>query len=258
MSRRNTVDTFWERVAKTTTLDCWLWLGTTSKKKTGPYGSFCFKGKVFPAHRFAYEITRGPIPGKCVLDHLCRNPQCVNPDHLEPVSNTENLLRGFFKNGLPRRSATHCKRGHSLAGDNLSTQGQGKFRRCKKCSDDWFSQRYQKLKEKTKNNHSPQKMKTHCKKGHLFDEENTRISSKSRKRTCRKCHAISSNERYYRKIRPENAGPKNSLKTHCKRGHELTLDNLYRFEKTGKRQCLTCWNTVHCNRNQGRVLPSTV
>jgi hypothetical protein len=46
------------------------------------------------AHRFAYLEFVGPIPDGLVLDHLCRNKKCVNPDHLEPVTNAENLRRG--------------------------------------------------------------------------------------------------------------------------------------------------------------------
>lgn len=46
------------------------------------------------AHRHVYEVMRGPIPDGLALDHLCRNPSCVNPDHLEPVTHRENLQRG--------------------------------------------------------------------------------------------------------------------------------------------------------------------
>ena len=58
------------------------------------YGQFKVGGRVVLAHRFAYEMVVGPIPDGLQLDHLCRVRHCVNPDHLEPVTNRENALRG--------------------------------------------------------------------------------------------------------------------------------------------------------------------
>jgi hypothetical protein len=52
-------------------------------------------GKRARAHRFYYEKKCGPIPDGLTLDHLCRIRACVNPDHLEPVTNTENCRRGL-------------------------------------------------------------------------------------------------------------------------------------------------------------------
>jgi hypothetical protein len=66
------------------------------------------------------------------LDHLCRNKACVNPAHLEPVTNRENVLRGV---GLSAENArkTHCKRGHPLSGDNVVVSKGGRKRRCVAC-----------------------------------------------------------------------------------------------------------------------------
>ena len=78
---------FWAKVDKTET--CWLWTGGQS----AGYGRFGFKGRPnLGAHRFAYELLVGPIPPGLDLDHLCRVRNCVNPDHLEPVTRRENLL----------------------------------------------------------------------------------------------------------------------------------------------------------------------
>jgi HNH endonuclease len=112
---------FWRLVGKGD--DCWSWLGATSLG----YGIFQKK----KAHRVSYELSVGEIPEGLVLDHLCRNTICVRPDHLEPVTIGENVLRGFNPPAENARK-THCHRGHELLPDNVSIiQG---WRRCKACA----------------------------------------------------------------------------------------------------------------------------
>lgn len=135
MRRTGTTDTrympspaerFWPRVNKTST--CWLWTGSR-----GEYGHAVFKlgDNNVPAYRFAWEQLRGPIPEGKVLDHLCRVPWCVNPDHLQPVDNGENVLRGIGPGAINKRK-THCKRGHEFAGANLRIAPDGS-RVCRDC-----------------------------------------------------------------------------------------------------------------------------
>jgi hypothetical protein len=81
---------FWRRVEKQPS-GCWEWQGALSE---WGYGSLVIVGRKVPAHRFSYEIHTGPIPEGLVIDHLCRNPSCVNPEHLEAVTNEENIRRG--------------------------------------------------------------------------------------------------------------------------------------------------------------------
>ena len=116
---------------------CWVWLG--SKQPAG-YGQMTVDGKLRRAHRVSYELVKGRIPDGLDLDHLCHNPSCVNPNHLEPVTRRENLLRG---NTIPARHAakTHCINGHALTGDNISLS-EG-FRRCKTCWRNRANKRYQ-------------------------------------------------------------------------------------------------------------------
>ena len=74
---------------------CWVW----NKPNSAGYGYISYLGKPQPAHRISYEIFNGPIPDKLHIDHLCRNRACVNPEHLEAVTQVENTLRGYQSRG---------------------------------------------------------------------------------------------------------------------------------------------------------------
>lgn len=108
--------------------DCIEWTG--SRLPTG-YGYIRIAGRGVYAHRFFFERAKGPIPPGLHIDHLCRNTSCVNPDHLEAVTQRENTLRGINPAAENARK-THCKRGHPLSGDNLQIKRDG-ARLCRKC-----------------------------------------------------------------------------------------------------------------------------
>jgi hypothetical protein len=72
--------------------ECWEWQGGSTPQGYGRTKGD--HGKLVPAHRYFYELHIGPIPEGLVIDHLCKNPPCVNPDHLETVTVTENNRRG--------------------------------------------------------------------------------------------------------------------------------------------------------------------
>jgi hypothetical protein len=92
--------------------NCWLFAGSTNQKDYGSIWNSAI-GKLQKAHRFMYEALIGEIPEGLVLDHLCGITRCINPDHLEPVTNRENLLRGQGIAASNLRK-THCKHGHPL------------------------------------------------------------------------------------------------------------------------------------------------
>lgn len=121
---------FWSRVEVHQPSACWEWTG--SRSGSG-YGSFSLGARhgSFPAHRVAYAILLGRIDPNESLDHLCRNPSCVNPDHLESVSQRVNTLRGY---GITSQNAKkdRCCAGHELTPNNLYIGPQG-WRNCLTC-----------------------------------------------------------------------------------------------------------------------------
>lgn len=103
---------FWERNEPEPNTGCWLWLGARSEG----YGNVLWDGRSQKAHRVAYFLALGPIPSGLDLDHKCRQPACVNPRHLEPVTASTNTRRGLlWQNGAKTHNAfkSHCPQGHA-------------------------------------------------------------------------------------------------------------------------------------------------
>ncbi len=107
---------FWAKVDKSEV--CWLWTGDKLKLgygKVPPKHEPTWRSRY--AHRISYEMLVGPIPDRMVLDHLCRNPSCVKPEHLEAVPARENIRRGVSPVAQTLVSCDElgiCKSGHPL------------------------------------------------------------------------------------------------------------------------------------------------
>jgi HNH endonuclease len=112
---------------------CWLWRAALA----GRYGHFTNnKGKTVWAHRVAYELARGPISKGLTVDHLCENPACVNAEHMQLLTASENLAR---RHRLHRK--TECAHGHPLTAETTYEDG-----RCRQCSRNDALRRYHRAK----------------------------------------------------------------------------------------------------------------
>jgi HNH endonuclease len=110
---------------------CWLWERT---RGLAGYGWMYWRDKMRPAHRVAYMLFIGKIPEGYEIDHRCRERGCVNPDHLEAVTRSENVRRGMGPAITAYRSATrqYCHRGHLLDEANTyRTSRNGRW--CREC-----------------------------------------------------------------------------------------------------------------------------
>jgi len=112
--------------------ECMLWAKALTTKGYG-FISYSKNGRQVrqQAHRALYEAEYGELPKELVLDHLCRNKACINLEHLEPVSNRENIMRGVL--GELR---THCKQGHEKNETNTWVTPKG-HTKCRICHNSW-------------------------------------------------------------------------------------------------------------------------
>lgn len=169
---------FWEKVRKG---ECWEWTGCITNRG---YGLFQDGKKLRSVHRWSYERFIGQIPDGLTIDHLCRNRACVRPDHLEPVSARENVLRGI---GISAENArkTECLRGHPLSGDNLYLyQGKRHCRACRAAND--------KARRAARKTMPHSRDRTHCPRGHPYAGDNLRIHHG--RRVCRECRRTKQRE----------------------------------------------------------------
>jgi hypothetical protein len=139
---------FFAKVEKTDT--CWNWTGARSAYRpkriiagaTQGYGVISINNRPFYVHRASWLMHNGPLIQGLVIDHLCENTLCVNPDHMQQVTNDENTKRSDKHSSKTKYFRQHCKNGHVR-----TEEMRGKA--CFEC-------------------YPPKKgIKTHCKRGHV-------------------------------------------------------------------------------------------
>jgi hypothetical protein len=102
-----------------------------------PAVKWTIKGKLYQAraHRYSYTLHVGPIPEELAIDHTCNNKNCVNPSHLEAVTQAENNRRKAARN-------PQCKEGHERTPDNLTARGQCRI--CERAYQKAYQKEYKK------------------------------------------------------------------------------------------------------------------
>lgn len=138
---------FWDKTIPEPNSGCILWTAGTT---FGGYGVFRVHGRLKRAHIFSYELVHGSVPDGMQLDHKCRVPCCVNPGHLEAVTQRENILRGTAPPAINARM-TVCINGHEFTTENthIFYESNGKVhRRCKICLRQYQNERYRKQHER--------------------------------------------------------------------------------------------------------------
>ena len=101
-------DRFWSQVDKSGR--CWMWTG--SRGGDG-YGLFNSGGRLYSAHRLAYQLAVGTIPTGLVIMHECDNRACVNPAHLKPGTHAENMQDKVAKGRVPKQYKVRLRQMYS-------------------------------------------------------------------------------------------------------------------------------------------------
>jgi hypothetical protein len=158
---------------------CWIYSRGLS---SAGYGSFSIKNVSYSAHRVSFELFKDKIAPTNVIDHICRNRKCVNPEHLRQVSYKVNARENNSSPATINAAKTHCKNGHELCGANLyARNGRRHCRACREAT--WKS----KLTGVGKGYHN--RIKTHCKYGHEYSADNIYIKKSMKSgRICRVCY----------------------------------------------------------------------
>jgi len=169
---------------------CILWTANNYKG----YGRFTVNGEDVWAHRWIYEQKHGPIPKGMTIDHLCVNPPCVNDEHMEVVTQSENTSRmhkRLIDAGV--RYKTHCKYGHEYTYDNTyyyEKDGR-KLRQCRICIKDRWNKSYIPSRNRGEDGRV-----TSCKNGHPYTDDNKLIN----KYGIKVCKACRGNYKKFRKF----------------------------------------------------------
>jgi hypothetical protein len=195
--------------------ECLLWTGALVRG----YGVVSEAGRSKYVHRVMYELSAGPIADGLDLDHLCRTPTCVNPDHLEPVSRSENVAR--MLNAQPK---DRCRRGHRY--DEVGRTAKGACIACYEAAN----ARRAPTSRPAPRPYKPRRgdRETHCAQGHEYE-----VTGRFRSGGCRQCQAEKDAARGQR--------ADSRIERYCPNGHDLAL-----VGQRAARHCQACWDEGWC------------
>lgn len=179
VSRRSNIELyFWSLVKIPATPDsCWNWTGPLDGSGYGrAVARQLSPTNTKMAHRWVYEQRVGTIPDGMVIDHLCRNRSCVNPEHLEPVLSAENTRRG-----LHGELRIRCAHGHELSAENTYVRKSDGSRRCRRCAAVQT-----RASRQVNGGQAAPWARTRCPQNHAYTAGNTRINKRGA-RVCRQC-----------------------------------------------------------------------
>jgi hypothetical protein len=127
MGRATWQERLWAKAAPNDA-GCLIWHARIDRHGYGMFRGPRIGGRsgMSSAHRWAYIAATGHVPDGLVVDHLCNVTVCINPDHLEAVTNAENQRRKSERQ-------THCKWGHEFTEENTRRSRGGRGRSCKRC-----------------------------------------------------------------------------------------------------------------------------
>lgn len=242
--------------------DCWIW--TAGTKKKGTYPVFHYDGSSRAAHRVSYEMFVGDLSRDKIVSQTCDNSLCVNPDHLEIITWSEQhsedrTLEEQFWSKVDRRGDDECweflKNGderfvygtflnngttyiahrfsyeleHGAIPEGLEIDHLCRNKACVNPNHLEAVTHAENIKR------APYFQRTHCIHGHPFKGDNLYVNPRGH-RECRTCR-----RRHHKKFRskPRHLVQDNATKTHCKYGHEFTEENTY-VPPRGGRECRTC------------------
>ena len=191
---------------------CWNWTGRVVglHNATGPlpYGMLIRNGRQWRAHRYFYELATGEVLGKLHLHHKCRNTLCVNPEHMEPLTQAEhNREHGKFRERAKAlRASEHCQNGHPWAENTYLWKG---VRCCRACSGETQRKRRRERGEGLKGQGSNMRAKTHCPQGHPYEGDNLSIDARGGRncRICRQAFGLERKRRYRERLRERQDTP---------------------------------------------------
>ena len=129
----------WDKIFPEPNSGCWLWSGSLGgSSHLGGYAQAYWHGANAFVHRIIYTQLVGKIPAGYDLDHKCRVRCCCNPDHLEPVTRSENNKRGNVGNNRKAEAVliTHCVNGHKFTPENTIIDKRTGWRRCRICKNE--------------------------------------------------------------------------------------------------------------------------